>query len=235
LIVHVLTESGRRKGCMARGAFRSKSRLFGVLDLFDTLELEWTERRSSGLIELRAAELVIRRRDITRDVTRYRAAHAGLELAAHAAREEARDPRLYHALEALFDHLGETRRNPGLELVAFDLELLEALGLAPALTLCAACGEAAPPVEPGRAAFSASAGGRLCSNCATRERASGQRVGTLPLEVLGGAALLATTPAAERALLPPPPAALFHELVDFVDRFLEYHLETRLRTRLSPT
>lgn len=235
LIVHLLVASGRKKACMARGAFRPKSRYSGVLDLFDTLEVEWTERPSAGLGELRGARITQRRRTLTRDLARYRTAHAALELARKVAREEVREPRLFGALEGLFDHLGAPERQPRLELVAFHLELLDALGLAPALELCATCGGEAPAVEDGRAAFSAAAGGRLCPNCAARERASGLRVGTLPAEVLAGAALVATTPADERALLPPPPVELFRGLVDFIDRFLEYHLETRLRTRLSPT
>lgn len=218
---------------MARGAFRPKSRLFAALDLFDTLEVEYKERRGSALFELRIASVFIRRREITRDLARYRAAHAGLELAQHAAREEAPEPRLFAALEGLFSHLNEPHRTPGIEAVAFDLDLLDALGLAPALSLCATCGGPAPPVEPKRVAFSAAAGGRLCPNCAARERATGHRVGTLPLAVLSGAELLASTSAQERALLPPPPDKLFAELKDFIDRFLEYHLETRLRTRLT--
>ena len=233
LIAHVLVKSGRRIHLMARGAFRPKSRYFGVLDYFDTLDLTWTTRPTSGMAELNAADVQVTRRALTRDLERYRAAHAGLELVQLAAREGGREPRLFTALEGLFEHLCDPARRPGIERVAFDLDLLAALGWAPALEVCASCGEAAPPVEPGRAAFSAAAGGRLCANCAARERASGVRVGTLPLEVLGGAALLATTPAAERALLPPPPPKLFRELGDFVDRFLEYHLETRLRVRLT--
>lgn len=232
LIAHVLVRSGRRIHLMARGAFRPKSRFFGTLDLFDTLDLTWTTRPSSGLAELTAADVQVTRRSLCHDLARYRAAHAGLELVQLAAREGGREPRLFAALEGLFDHLGDPARQPGVERIAFNLELLGALGLAPALETCATCAKPAPAVEPGRAAFSAAAGGRLCANCAARERSQGVRVGTLPLEVLAGAALLLHTPAAERALLPSPPPKLFRELVDFVYCFLEYHLETRLRVRL---
>lgn len=229
LIVHVLTDEGRRLHLVARGAYRPKSRLFGALDFFDTLDLVWTERK--GLGEVRSADVAVRRRALTRDLVRYRAASAGLELAQQAAREESREPRLYQALTHLFDHLSDPARHPLLERLAFDLELLDTIGLAPALELCATCGAPAPPVEPGRVAFSAAAGGRLCAKCAARERAGGVRVGTLPIEVLQGAALLSKTSAAKRKRLPPPPAPLQHALVDFIDRFLEYHLETRLVAR----
>jgi len=229
LVVHVLTADGRRLHLVARGAYRPKSRLFGALDFFDTLELTWTERK--GLGEVRKADLARRRRGLTRDLARYRAASAGLELVHQAAHEENREPRVFAALEGFFDHLEDPGRDPLIERLAFDLELLDAVGLAPALETCASCAGAAPPVEPGKAAFSAAAGGRLCAACAARERAGGARVGTLPVEVLAGAALLVRTSAAARRELPPPPAALLRALVDFVDRFLEYHLETRLVAR----
>lgn len=231
LVVHVLLEDGRRKHLVARGAYRPKSRLSGVLDVFDTLELSWSQRPNQPLGEVRAADIATRRRAITRDLRVYRAASAGLELASQAAHEGSREPRLFAALEGFFDLVGEAGRDPDLERLAFDLELLDAVGLAPALETCASCAGAAPPVEPGRAAFSAAAGGRLCAKCAARERATGVRVGTLPLEVLAGAALLERTPAPERKALPPPPPQLRHALEDFVDRFLEYHLEARLVAR----
>jgi recombinational DNA repair protein (RecF pathway) len=85
-----------------------------------------------------------------------------------------------------------------------------------------------------RAAFSAGAGGRLCRKCATEARAQGARVGTLGVEVLSAAAILSKRSADERAELPPMPEELFRALRDFVDRFLEYHLETKLRSRPLP-
>lgn len=233
LVVHVLASDGRRLHLVARGAYRPKSRLFGVLDFFDTLEVTWTERagRTGGLGEVRQADIATRRRALTRDLARYRAASSGLELASQAAHEANPEPRLFAAVERFFDLLGDPERLPILERLAFDLELLNAIGLKPALEVCASCAGPAPPVEPGRAAFSAAGGGRLCAKCAQAERAGGVRVGTLPIEVLQGAALIARTSAAERKRLPPPPVRLQHALVDFIDRFLEYHLETRLSAR----
>lgn len=234
LVAHVLTEEGRRVHMVARGAFRPKSRIFGLVDLFDTLELEWSGR-PGAMAELRGGNLTTRRRELTRDLERYHTALAGLELASVAAREEAAEPGLFGDLEALFDHLEDPALQPRLELLHFDLVLLGRLGLAPSLELCAACGGPAPPLtaagHEGTVPFSAAAGGRLCRKCAGDARAGGTRVGTLRADVLAGAALLLARGPEQRAELSPPPDELFRALRDFVDRFLEYHLETRLRSR----
>ncbi|MEM9803168.1 MAG: DNA repair protein RecO C-terminal domain-containing protein, partial [Planctomycetota bacterium] len=115
-------------------------------------------------------------------------------------------------------------------LAAFELRLLEALGLAPALEVCAACGEPAPPVDAGapepRVPFSAAAGGRLCGLHANEAHASGMRVGTLPEAVLSAAARALRGPLDEWAAGGAPPE-LTLRVLDFAGRFLDHHLETR--------
>jgi DNA repair protein RecO len=236
LIVHVLTEHHGRVHMVARGAFRAKSPLCGLLDLLDTLELTWSVSKNSTMGELREGQLITRRRDLTKDLTFYRTAVAGLELSAVASTEGLPDQALFHRAVSFLDLVPQEGRNPALELLAFDLAMLGGLGLAPVLGECAACGHSAAPVDAAgqRVAFSAGAGGRLCRKCATEARAQGSRVGTLGVEILDAAAVLSKRSASERAQLPPMPEQLFRGLRDFVDRFLEYHLETKLRSRPLP-
>lgn len=230
LVVHLLTRRHGRVHLLAKGAHRPTSRYYAVLDWFDTLELEWSIRRDAELGLLRRGEIATRRRRITGELDRYRAALTALELAELAARPGQRDPELFALVEGFLDALDALeggRAEPGLALVVFELRFLQNLGLAPALERCAACGGEAPPVSPGRAAFSAGAGGRLCPSCAGEARTSGRRVGTLPVAVLATAARLARPgPSSE-----PPPELPSRDLVlrlrDFVGRFLDYHLETR--------
>ncbi len=228
LVVQVLTARGERVHLLAKGAYRPTSRYYCVLDLFDTLELEWSTRRGAELGLLRAGSVVSRRRHITEDLAGYRTALTGLELCELAARPGEVHSELFQLLEELLDGVnGQSSadlpyRPADLALIVFELRFLQNLGLAPALERCAACGEMAPPVSSGRAAFSAGAGGRLCLACATEARASGRRVGTLPVDVLAAAAGL-------RGLAPAPTVTteLCERLRDFVSRFLDYHLETR--------
>ncbi|MCB9913770.1 MAG: DNA repair protein RecO [Planctomycetes bacterium] len=236
LVVHVLAREHGRVALLARGAFRPRSRFFAVLDLFDELQLEWTARRGQ-LEDLVAGELVVRRRGVTRDLDAYAAGLSMLELTHLGSRPAHAEPELFDELTRGLDRLHARGCGSGppadAARVAFELAFLRLHGLAPALTSCAACGGAALPLEGGaaghRAWFSAGAGGRLCHACATEARAAGRRVGTLPLDVLAAADRMV---AAEEhgAPLPEVPPARLERVRDFVERFLDYHLETRPRS-----
>lgn len=238
LVVQVLAREHGRVHLVAKGAHRPTSRYFGVLDLFHTVALEASTPRGAELLPLRAAELDVRRATLTGRPSAYRAAHAVLELTDLAARPAQPAPELFDAAAAALDRIESGARPPELAQLGFELRFLDLLGLAPALTGCAACGRAAPAVSrtgaDGRAAFSAGAGGRLCRACAEEARAAGRRVGTLPVAVLEAAAAAL---GAARGEAPDPPAhALLSEAAgiervrDAVARFVEYHLEARPRT-----
>lgn len=225
LVAHVFTHHAGRVNLLAKGAYRTTSRYFAVLDLFDTLDLEWQSTPRSELALLRRGDVDRRRAAITSDLARYRAGLAILELLELVTRPDAPEPRLFERSEAALDDLASGARPADLVLTAWELALLDLLGLFPALDRCAACGRAPGLVRglAGRTAFSAGAGGRLCAACARDARASGRRVGTLPVSVLDAARALWQDP---RPATAPPPERL--ALVrDFVERFLDYHLETR--------
>jgi len=228
LVVQALTARHGRVGILAKGAYRPTSRFFAVLDLLDTLELEWVASPRAELGTLRAASIAVRRAEIPRAPARFRAATNVLELCDITSRAGQSEPELFALAEGTLAALQAGERSPDALLARFELELLALLGLPPALEQCAACaGEAAAVDAAGkRAAFSAGAGGRLCRNCAEEARASGRRVGTLPLEVLADARALALPG------LPPPPARVL-KVRDFVERFLGYHLDVRPKSHTS--
>ena len=231
LVVQVLTRAHGRVHLIARGAYRPSSRYYAVLDLFDTLELTWSHQPARELQNLREGALLERRVAIARDLPRFRAALAVLELTSIGARPAQPAPDLFDLAEDGLDALAAGIAPPQLAQLVFELRFLTHLGLAPALDVCAACGEAAPELESGggRVAFSAGAGGRLCQPHAAEARASGRRVGTLPASALEKAKELLEQglegPAAGRI----PPAEL-ERMRDFAARFLEYHLESRPRS-----
>jgi len=230
LVLHALTRDHGRVHLIAKGAYRPKVRFHGVLDLFDTLDLEWSAAPGRELSPLRAGEILERRR-LDDDLERYEAGLCVLELLGLSAREGAPTPRLFDVATRALDELGGRELPACAALVVFELGFLQNLGLAPALVRCAACGAGASAVaasgdEP-RGAFSAGAGGRLCRSCADEARASGRRVGTLPVAVLESAAALAAVAGPEPADVPDLTASELDRVRDVVARFLEYHLETR--------
>ena len=233
LVAQVLARDHGRVHLLAKGAYRPKSRYYGTLDLFDTLELEWSAPRGE-LASLRSAELAERRHAIPRDLERYGAGLTVLELTSLAARPGQSSPELFELASEALDVLAAPGASPAVALAAFELRFLAAIGLAPALEPCAACGGEAPPVVEGseggeggaRVAFSAGAGGRLCPRCAAEARAAGRRVGTLPLAVLERASQLAQGGTRAGGFEP----GELERIRDFAARFLEYQLEGRPRT-----
>jgi DNA repair protein RecO (recombination protein O) len=217
---------------LAKGAYRPTSRVYGAIDLFDTLHLTWRVRPSSELGLVVQADVVTRRRRITADLTRYRAALAALDLARLVAREECAEPRLFADLVGLLDALDTETVDPETARVAHELRLLEGLGLSPALRRCASCGEQRQ--SRGRVPFSALAGGRLCARCADEERHAGREPELVEVADLRVAESLRTTPAAMLTRIHVDEQRLAG--VDrLVARFLEVHLESRPggRPRLS--
>jgi len=234
LVVQVLTREHGRVHLIARGAYRPKSRYYAVLDLFDTLRLEWSHADGRDLQNLREAEIATRRAGIARSLAAYRAGNAALELCALGARLGQPAPELFALQERVLDALAAPDARPEAALAVFELRFLHALGLSPALLRCASCDGPAPAVaaadaEAERAAFSAGAGGRLCRACAAQARASGRRVGTLPVAVLEQAAKLFQEGAGGAVARTLPEPAL-ERVRDFVARFLEYHVESRPRS-----
>lgn len=225
LVVHVLAPGSGRVNVLAKGAYRPTSRYFAVLDRFDTLELEWSAAPRQELATLRRGDVLVRRAPIAEHLAAYRAAASVLELLDLVVRPAAAEHELFQRTERALDALVRAPSTAERVLVAWELALLEQLGLAPALELCGACGSAAPAVRdtPARAAFSAGAGGRLCESCAREARASGRRVGTLPVSVLDDARRLWQDPERAAEL----DGARVEHVRDFVERFLDYHLETR--------
>jgi DNA repair protein RecO (recombination protein O) len=212
--------------CLAKGAYRLQSGYCGVLDLFDTLRVSWRVQRGSDLALLSEAAIQERRRGILRDLAGYQRALSVLELAAQASRAGLGDPELFDITRAALERLERGAVDPEVALAVFELRFLGCLGLNPALGHCAACG--APPAAPRgrdpRVPFAASEGGRLCPACARAARASGRRVGGLPLAALRIAESLLATPEALLARVRVAPAAL-SAVRGWIAAFTEYHLE----------
>lgn len=235
LVAHLCTRERGRVHLLAKGVYRPTSRFFAALDFLDTLEIEWDHVPRRDLANLRSASILVRRRAIPDDRSRWFAANGMLELADLASRPAHPDPALFDLLESGLAELEAGRAPADSVLVAFELGYLSVLGLSPALADCAACGGPAPPViGRSRAAFSAGAGGRLCRTCAEEARASGRRVGTLPVETLEDARRLQNedVPRAAEAGSALPQERI-DRVRDFVGRFLDYHLEARPRTHRS--
>ncbi len=172
LIAHVLTRHAGRRGVIAKGARRPKSRLGARLEPFLAVQLQLHEGRGDLAI-VRGVEV-----DAAHDAVRssWRAQQVGaaaLDLVGRITIEHEPNEPAYHLLRNFLDLLNSTTGRTGSAsdddeqrgaalLVAFELKLLHVLGFAPQLAACVRCGD-----ENAIAAFSASDGGVVCSGCRT--------------------------------------------------------------------
>ena len=132
-MVHALTREHGRIELIAKGAHRLKSRYSGVLDWFDSLDLNWSPPRGDsedprggrpgrrkeqpigsarvgGLGTLRTGDVETRRRWITASLETYRAAHTAIELTDLATRAGFADPELFRLLEHALDEFDAVGR-----------------------------------------------------------------------------------------------------------------------------
>jgi len=231
LVARLLTPQAGKLQVLAKGAYRPTSRYFGVIDLFDDLEVVWQPRASGALAVMTEGSILKRRRALTRDLGRYRAGLGVLEMADLVAGEGKPDVELFALTRAALDTLGGTpggtEAEPRLVALAFDLKLLNHLGLCPALETCASCGRHDPGSKNGAVPFATALGGRLCHPCASN---AGPGVGTASLHTLGIARSLMATPFAnlERVRVAEP---ALDRTTALVQAFLDHHLETRPRSR----
>ena len=258
LLVHALSEHHGRVALLAKGAYRLRSGFFGVLDLFDTLELEWKppketenqkganrgDMQASGerLGTLSKARILVRRRALSQNLARYRSASTMLELARLGSMEEGPERELFQSLDSALDGLCHPRSDPLVAQLSFDLAFLSRMGIAPALGHCASCGRSSHGgnLRP-KAHFSHLRGGLLCSACSetgvsSQQRVHGDRVETLPWEWVRAAQALSDRaesqdPKDPALLQKDTPKEIQTALARLITTYLEHHLERRFKSR----
>jgi DNA repair protein RecO (recombination protein O) len=160
IVTFLTSEHGRMKG-FARSARKSRKRFGPALEPFAEVQLHWTQRSSSDLTSLRAAELVNLRVGLRRDLETLTLAGYGCELAETLFDESGASADLFHLLQAFLDHLDSDGFSPDARLL-IELRLLALAGYMPHLQHCAAC---FGPLQDGPVGFSAASDGSLCAAC----------------------------------------------------------------------
>jgi DNA repair protein RecO (recombination protein O) len=183
LVVTLFTRSHGKLSALARSARRSRRRFGGGLALFTAGEAILRPGRAElwTLSELRPL------RDLSRlasDVVAVAHGSYAAELVRELCPPEQADQRVFDLLLAFYDVVAA--RGPSLgALRAFELSLLEAVGLAPELDACVGCGASAPErLDAEGATLDGHRGGVACPACSQP-----------------GARAVRALPAAARALL----------------------------------
>lgn len=190
LIATLLAREQGKLSALARSARRSQRRFGAALELFTVSEVELRPHRGSELWTLSSAQTLESFADLAREVGALAHASYGTELVRELSAPEQPEPELFDLLVALFRSLaGRGARVDVLR--AFELGLLDLVGLSPSLEACAGCGRTDSFALDRGAVLDAARGGAVCSACAAASRGAGVR----PL----GAGARAVLTAAQRA------------------------------------
>jgi len=221
-VLHLYTLERGRVGAVAKGIRKTKSRFGARLEPLSHAEA-LLHQGGGELATVTGVDLIQSHRSAREDSYRLGVGLVALETMLRLFPEPEPNPRAFEALTRFLDVLDELEnrapRRPQLDPLglSFQLKLLWLAGYLPHLGTCAECG-----AEPPLAAFSARAGGAVCSSCAE---------GALPLSRNGLAGMEALL---RRPLADAGSAGLTdrgaREILAVVGASYEFHGGFRLRT-----
>lgn len=219
LLVVLLTPEQGKLETAARSARNSKRRFPGGLPS-GLRGLATIARGRGSLARLERFEATADHSPVGRDLDRFAYVAYLCELTDELVLARHADPLVFAALCTALAAVIDGPPRPG-ELRRYELALLHALGLLPALELCCACGEPALAGVEGTVAFDATRGGVLCL---AHERGAPR----LPAAVLDAARQLAA--GADPGPLEAAPAEDRRALRDLTQAALRAHLRRPLQS-----
>lgn len=227
LVLTLLCRDLGKLSALARGARRSQRRFGAALELFTVSTVQLRAHRGE-LWTLSSAETATSFAHLARDIGTLAHASYGTELVRELSAAEQPDAAVFNLLVDLFAAL--SRRGARADVLrAFELALLDATGLAPALETCAACGRGGDGAFNRGALLDPARGGVVCASCAPASRSAGVR----PLSASAHAALVAAQRAAragELAQVELDPGDAATETRDAMLALIGHHVGRPLRT-----
>lgn len=159
-ILTLLTRENGLVRAVAKGVRRPLSRFGARLELFAHVDLQLHPGRNLDMVT-QVHSIAAYSGDLAGDYGRYTTACAVIETAERLAGEERAPAMELHRLTVgALRAIASGVRDRDLVLISFLLRAMESAGWAPALTLCARCGDEGP-----HRAFHVAAGGAVCMHC----------------------------------------------------------------------
>jgi DNA repair protein RecO (recombination protein O) len=220
-VLTVLTRHHGKVGVLARGVRKAGSRLAANTDLFTRSTLQLA--RGRGELEVLTEARRLGPATPLGDARRSACASLCAELADHALEPgHPLDEGLYDLVADALAGCADPSREPRSTVVWFVQRIMDRLGYAPELHLCASCGRR---LEERPARFSAAAGGLLCPSCGPADVEGVD----CPVAVIKVLRVAAAGDAGLYARLRLGPEALT-VLEAVVERELARHIDRRLRS-----
>lgn len=159
-ILTLLTRENGLVRAVAKGVRRPRSRFGARLELFAHVDLQLHPGRNLDMVT-QVHSIAAYSGDLAGDYGRYTTACAVIETAERLAGEERAPAMELHRLTVgALRAIAAGVRDRDLVLISFLLRAMESAGWAPALTICARCGDEGP-----HRAFHVAAGGAVCVHC----------------------------------------------------------------------
>jgi DNA repair protein RecO (recombination protein O) len=212
-VVVLLSPNHGKVRAVAKGVRRTKSRFGGRLEPFTHVDLVLYEGRNLDTIT--QVSVIEAYPDLRRNLDRVLAAGTMVEVIDAIAQEEESSLRAFLLLQRGLAALDAGPRHPDV-VAAFLLKAADVVGVAPAFERCAGCGR-----SEGLTRFSFAAGGALCE----KDRTPGA-VALRP----GLTGYLARLARSDLATLPEADTQFSGEAMGVTRRFIEYHLDRRIKS-----
>jgi len=221
-IITIYSDASGRISAVAKGARKTKSKFGARLEPFSYLHLLLYKGRNLDIIT--QAEIIHSFQKIREDLDKFSYGAAILELVNKISLEGEKNELLFSLLLTALKTLEELKENTSLLLTAFQLKFLAISGYLPELIRCVCCGQSLSSER--KVKFSIIRGGVLCAACHQADPAAYFISPNTPN--LLGQLLRADRSRLNKITVAPE---MGKELSVIMENYLNYHLETRLKSR----
>lgn len=221
-IITIYSDVGGKISAVAKGLRKTKSKFGSRLEPFNYVQLLLYRGRSLDTIT--QVDIISPFLGIRKNLDKIAYASAMLDLVDKVAQEgQQGENKAFHLLLRSLEILDKTNHHFKLLLIAFDMKFMATSGYLPSLKSCAICEETIP-LEKGT--FSSERGGVLCKRCSSVDLMavplSPEAITILGRILDADLEKVSSFKIADSAV---------RELSLLTERYLEYYLQTRLRSR----
>ncbi|MBA4418235.1 MAG: DNA repair protein RecO [Syntrophus sp. (in: bacteria)] len=176
-IIRLFTLTSGKIAAIAKGASKSQKRFANTLEPFNHIRVEYFEKFGKGLVRIDNADIVETNSGIERSLRRASTAAFFTEFADRLTKDRERNIDLFHTLKEVL-LFTKQRELSYMDILRYELKMLETLGYMPNFTACVYCGKNVK--EEMKVCFSRERGGILCSACSSPLPHRVYSAGTIP-------------------------------------------------------
>jgi DNA repair protein RecO (recombination protein O) len=169
-ILTLYTREFGKQSVLAKGVRGSKSRLAGVTEPLNYVQVVFYKKENRDLQLLSQCDVLRPWRKLTESLEKMAPAMAIAELTSAVSHDEECNVRQFELLVACLDAVNDATNNAQNALYLFEVRLLDILGFRPDFIVCGSCGSEIGSEQQKMIAVDPPRGGLFCSACSTAGR-----------------------------------------------------------------